>query len=225
MRVILAALTVLIAAPAVKAETLALATEGFREELLPEARISGRLVAGVQHQGPPAGAVSVAAYVPRAWAAGLACARVVSVDGTYEAASVYVVPADWAGGRATLPYPTRYGERLGRAPADGIALRLSKGGCDAPPEELAVADWNDGADRAPAILVNSFQADTVFAYLGQTTQPIQCRPVELDGRSAYDMRCPLEGLSGEGSVTVDLLRVIDGQAAPKTSVILHLPRP
>lgn len=208
----------------VKAETLALATApDFFEELLPAARISGSLVAGVQHQGPSGDAVTVAANVPAAWAGEVACTRVISIDGTYEATNEYTVPADWSGGEATLDYPTLHGDFLKGTQADGIGLRVSRGYCDGMAEEITIASWNDGAGDPPAILVNSFQADVVFAYIGETVVPVRCTPVALEGRSAFDVRCPIEIVPNETPVKVEILRVTDGQASPPTSLLLWLP--
>ena len=213
-----------VSATGVKAETLALATAPeFFEELLPAARISGSLVAGIQHQGPSGDAVTVAANVPSAWAGDVACARVISIDGTYEATNEYTVPAGWPGGQATLDYPTLHGDFLKGTPADGIGLRVSRGSCDGMAEEVTIASWNDGAGDPPAILVNSFQADVVFAYVGETSNPVRCTPVALESRSAFDVRCPIEIISGVSSVKVEILRVTEGQAAPSTSMLLWLP--
>ncbi|MBJ3763354.1 hypothetical protein ILP92_11415 [Maribius pontilimi] len=209
---------------AVKAETLSLATApDFFEELLPAARISGSLVAGVQLQGPSGDALRVAANVPAAWAGEIACARVISIDGTYEATNEYSVPAGWTGGQATLEYPTLHEEFLQGRKADGIGLRVSRGPCDGKPEEVTISSWNNGAGDTPAILVNSFQADVVFAYIGETSSPVRCTPVALEGRSAFDVRCPIEIIPKTPSVKVEILRVTNGQASPSSSFLLWLP--
>lgn len=214
----------IVSATGVKAETLALATApDFFEELLPAARISGSLVAGVQHQGPSGDAMTVAANVPAAWAGEVACARVISIDGTYEATNEYTVPADWSGGEATLDYPTLHGDFLKGMQLDGIGLRVSRGYCNGMAEEITISSWNDGARNPPAILVNSFQADIVFAYIGETVIPVRCSPVALEGRAAFDVRCPIEVMPGELSVEVEILRVTDGQPSPPTSLLLWLP--
>lgn len=86
-----------------------------------------------------------------------------------------------------------------------------------------MARWNRGDGASAAILVNSFQADAVFAYVGDSTIPVRCDPVTLDGRSAYDTRCPLANVHAAGATEVQLLRIVKGKAVPPTSIILWFP--
>ena len=206
-----------------KAETLELATNPFNEEVQPAARISGNLITGVQRQGPSAEEITMAAIIPAAWAGETVCVRVVAVDGLYESVNEYLVADDWPGGQADFPYPTRYAEKLSWVAQNEIGIRLSRGVCDGPAEEATLARWNRGEKAPAAMLVNSFQADAVFAYVGDSTTPVRCEPITLDGRSAYDTRCPLDDVKATGATEVQLLRIVKGKTAPPTSIILWFP--
>ena len=222
------ALVAILAAPAfwvaaVEAESLPLATDEFHEEVRTGAQISGVMVAGLQRQGLAPAAARLRAWVPADWAGATVCARVVSVDGLYEAANDYEVAEDWSGAYADMPYPTRHPDRLDGAGRDGIAVRVTRGVCDGPPGDATSALWNDGLTQPLSLLVNSFQADSVFAYVEGATTPIRCGPVAQDGRSAYDVTCPMDGIATRGRVAVELLRIVNAKAVPPTSVVVWLP--
>lgn len=218
--VIPAAFAVIASLTALNAQSLELATVPFNEEVLPEARISGGLIRGVQRQGPPEEEITMAANIPAAWAGETVCSRVVAVDGLYEAANEYRVPQSWPGGQAAIPYPTLYPDKLLGVVQNAIGVRLSRGMCNGPAEELALARWNHADQASAAMLVNSFQADAVYAYVGDATTPVRCAPVALDGRSAYDTRCPLGEVDASGATEVKILRIVKGKAVPPTSIIL-----
>lgn len=202
----------------VMADTLELATKPFREAVLPSARISGSLVVGVQKQGEFVTDITLEAFVPEAWAGATLCARVVSVNGLYEAANEYRVAQDWTGGVAQLPYPTVHPDRLSQMERNEIAIRLSRGACNGIPEEATIAVWNQGHGASQNLLINSFQAEAVFLYVGDTAVPIRCEPITLGGKSAYDTKCPIEPLPSDGPLAVEILRIVNGQAAPPTTI-------
>ena len=194
--------------------------EAFSETVLEAARISGSILVGAQNQGPSGGAIRLGAHVPAAWAGEVVCSRVATVDGLYEAANPYLVPEDWTGGPADIPHPTRHADRLAEQPQDAIGVRVSRGGCNVRPEEVAVGLWGEATGEV-SLLVNGLNADAVFAYIDDS--PVRCDPVELHGRSAYDTRCDLSGVAAGGRAELQLLRVTDGSAMPPTELVLWLP--
>ena len=204
------------------AQSLAPATTPFNETAREAARISGQLVTGVQYSSAPDDGMLLEAYVPAEWAGRTICSRVVSVDGLYEATNSYSVDADWPGGPVQLLHPTEMPHMLKDRPADGVSVRVASSGCDARADEMALAGWSGMRDDA-SLLVNSFQADALFAYVESQTVPIRCEALPLKGRSAYDMRCPLADVQATGKVKVDLLRIVGGKPAPQSSLIVWLP--
>lgn len=212
---------------ALEAQGIRLASDPFREELQPTARISGALVTGLQRStgGQESETPEVRAYVPSAWAASSMCVKVVSVNGLYESANEYDVAADWPGGIAMLDYPTEHGRLLSRGATDSLAVRVARGSCAGAGEEISLAHWNSIGGEPISLLVNSFRAESVFAYIDGLAAPVRCVPVELDGRSAYDTKCelPAEENSGSGSLNVELLRIVNKKPAPPTKLTIWLP--
>lgn len=203
------------------AEALELATNPFNEVVYEAARISGQLVTGIQYPSAPNDSPLLQAQVPPDWRGRTICARVVTVDGLYEASNEYEVPVDWQGGLAELPYPTKEQELLGDRQPDSVAVRVSPTGCNTEIEAVTTAVWGMPGPP-PSILVNSFQADAVFAYVGGATVPIRCQPLPLDNKIAFDIRCSLDAVAKTGEVKVELLRIVDGKPAPPDSFMLWL---
>lgn len=213
-------------AGAVKGQSVSLTTKELSEQVLPKARISGSLLTGVQRTGDAAGPVGLEADLPADWAGATVCVRVTSIDGLYISRNLYQIAPDWAGGTAALNYPSKYVDVLIPRMDDGaMGVRVTRAPCDAPEGEMALASWR-GAAGPPAILVNSFQADAVYAYLDDATVPVRCERLDLPGLSAYDTRCPLgggaDGDPSGGTVELRILRIVDGKTAPQEAVTLRL---
>ena len=200
-------------APASAETRLALAGEGFNEVLRDAAEISGVVIAGIQRHGDEGG-TALAADFPAAWADATACVRVLTGDGLYEAANAYLLPADWAGGVAVLPFPTTYGDLLASAAPGTLAIRAGLGDCDGPPGASALAYWNAAPGSGPpTLLVNAFRADEVFAYAGDAPEATRCTPLTIGGLSAFDHACALPA-DLRGRVEVTLYRIVNGKPAP-----------
>ncbi len=202
----------------------------FHEALLKAARISGAVVVGVQARTLVEGPVDFRAHVPAAWADQMICVRVVSADGLYEAVNTYHVDAAWRGGSAEFPYPdvpfpTEYGQRLSESVANGLAIRVSRGDCTAgQTTEATVAFWNTTALTELTLLINSFRADRVFAYVGQDAPPVKCEPVDLQGRTAYDTVCVIKDRPQPGNVDVSIYRVKTGGASAEDKITVVFPK-
>jgi hypothetical protein len=198
---------------------LASGDTGFRETVLPAARISGSVLVGAQDQGP-SDEVRVGAHIPAAWAGETVCSRVATIDGLYEATNAYLVPGDWTGGSASIPHPTGVPDRLLARPLDTIGVRITRGLCETPPREVAIGLWGQ-ATSGVALLVNGIGAEGVFAYVDG--QPIRCAPLQMGGRSAFDTRCDLSDLQVGGVTELEIIRVVGGSAMPATELVLWLP--
>lgn len=206
----------------VTAEALELATKPFNEVVYEAARISGQLVTGIQHPSAPSDNILLQAQIPSEWKGQTICSRVVTIDGLYEATNEYKVPSDWEGGLAELPYPTEKNELLSNRSIDSVAIRVSPTACNTAVDAVTTAVWGDAVPTS-AILVNSFQAEAVFIYVGTATVPIRCEPLSLDTQIAFDTRCPLDSVTDAGLVSVELLRIIDGKPARPDLMNLWLP--
>ncbi|WP_425037418.1 hypothetical protein [Primorskyibacter sp. S187A] len=210
-------------ASAVCAEDLQLATDPFNETVSDTALIAGQFIAGLQFSSAPSEELALQAYIPAAWQSEILCARVITVEGQYLAANEYTVPASWAGGMTGVPYPkSTLNAALAGRPRDSVSVRLSRGACETRVTDVALTVWGE-AQSAPGLLVNGFQAEQVYLYLGDSITPIACEPAPLETRIAYDTLCPLPPDTSSGPVDVSLLRIVDGEAAPREEITLWLP--
>ena len=193
------------------------------ESLQNTAKISGSVVSGLQVQKGETSEIVIEAFVPEAWSGETVCLRVVTVDGRYEASNEYAVSKDWDGGIARLFYPTAHTDILAAKPLDGVGLRMARGECLAELSEATVVYWKGAREMPISLLVNSFQADSVFAYFGDSTVPVRCEPIDMDGKSAFDWNCAFDLSVGSGQVEVQVLRIVNNQPAPATSMFVWLP--
>lgn len=206
------------------AQPIELATEkGTLEETFREsARISGSLLVGAQRAGSGETDVGIAAEIPEEWAGDTVCVRVVSVDGLYAASNPYRISTGWSGGAAQFPYPTAHHDFLAGRPDGAIGVRVTRSPCDAPEGEVALASWR-GASGAPTLLLNSFGAEAVFAYVGGSATPVRCTSMGLPGQSAYDVGCSLDAALSQGDESsIEILRIVKGKAAPQHTIDLRL---
>ena len=188
----------------------------FNEAVLPAAEISGALVAGVQARQAPSDETVVQAFIPAEWAGAAVCLRATSVDGRYVAQGDYKVFDDWAGGTISVGYESQHREVLSGLLQDQLGVRISLGSCaDEGVGELTTTQWNASGTGAIDILVNSFQAEMVFAYLGDDPTPIRCSPLPDPLTVAFDTECRIEEAPA-GLVEVEILRVVDQSAMPPT---------
>lgn len=201
----------------VSAQTLEPTWEQFNEELRPAALISGSLVAGFQRSGPASGGLAISTLVPAHWAGERVCVRVWTANGRYEAQNEYMVAGISKADELTIQFPTAHEDFLLEQSPEEIAALTSLGGCDTVANELAVTMWNNSQGPVQLIL-NSFRADLVFVYVGDQADPVQCRPVTADIRSAYDVICDLELGHVSGNTILEVFRYTNRQAAAPISL-------
>lgn len=199
--------------------TVALRSDPFNEKLREEALIAGAVIVGIIHHRPvpeSQQAVSLSAFIPQSWADGNVCARLLSSDGLYEADIDYWVSEEWSGGLVEFPYPTAHLEVLMSLNPTQLGARLTKGECAMSSAVSSVVLWNDGPSTDPAtLLVNSFRAEEVFAYVDD--QPaVRCTPVTARGTAAFDHSCEIPD-DASGLVVVEIYRTSNGKPAPPTT--------
>jgi hypothetical protein len=206
------------------------AAGALTERYEPAARISGTPLVGVVPLAGAASAVvaggtgTLSGFIPKDWGGGVACARLVSIDGRYEAHQQYAVPADWPGGMAALAFPTRYREILDGLAPDRLAVLIRAAPCDAegpaaPDVAVAAGGWN--APDAPAgvqLLINSFRADETYLILADGTE-VDCVPLAAAQRTAFDVTCTIAAAAfgSEGQLDIELDRVREGAISPPIS--------
>lgn len=202
----------------------------FIERLSDAAKISGAVFAGMQVRQTAESAVGLKVYLPPSWQGKLICSRVVSADGLYESVNTYrVAPAPGADADAPLlapvPFETRYGDKLAKLPEDELAIRVSLGACaSGQTEEVTVAYWNAGVAPRISLLVNSFRASRVFVYVGEEARPpIQCAPVEVSARTAYDTLCLLEDLPAQQDIKLGVFRVRENGTTSLDEIHIQTP--
>lgn len=218
----LSSLICLLGLPA-SAQTLEPTWDEFNEELRPAALISGSLVAGFQRAGPADDGLAISTLVPEHWAGERVCVRVWTANGRYEAQNEYMVPGISQADELTIQFPTAHEEFLLEQTIEEIAALTSLGGCDAVSDELAVTMWNNSQGPVQ-LLLNSFRADLVFVYVGDQADPVQCRPVEADIRSAYDVICDLDLGQASGNTTLEVFRYTNRQAATPATLTVFVSR-
>ena len=206
------------------ADSAALISTPFNEDLRSSANIAGALVIGIQRRSVNSNGTDLTAYIPQDWAGTNICARVVSIDGLYEATNTYAVALDWKGGTLSLPYPTAYRDQLVEKPLDGIGVHVSRGDCssDKSQDTTTLAGWNAGPEAPLGVLVNSFRADAVYMYVGDAPVPEVCEPLPAQNRAAYDTLCHLRSEWG-GPVSLEIHRLVNRKPAVPMQIDLQLP--
>jgi hypothetical protein len=203
----------------------ALASNGFKEVVREGALISGAVVVGTQALGPVEGEDFVLrAFVPSELRGSRICLDVKTINGLYEASGTYDVPKDWLGGLAILPFPTEQDELLAGRKGDELAFRVTHNDCAAPvSDSVSVVLQNHPETGRVTVMLNSFQAEAVYLYVGGQAEPILCNEINSMSPTAFDTRCdiPLAGLGGK--VPVEVYRMVERKVAPPTNFVIWLP--
>lgn len=194
------------------AELKHLSTSPFEEKVFARSEISGPLVVGLVQASPvTARDISIIAKVPTDWTD--LCLSVMTADGQYVAHNSFKVSGLTEADEAALDYPTDHANLLLAAAPGTVGALVSEGRCGSEGGNIAVARWRSG-EAAPVppekiealLMVNSFQADEVVAYVGDATDPTDCMPVTGAATTAFDMVCKVALLQGETKVEVLRLR-------------------
>nr|WP_309503808.1 hypothetical protein [uncultured Roseovarius sp.] len=202
---------------------VALQKSDFKEFLREGADISGAVVVGVQVQTAAPDGPSLMGYIPQAWKGSTICAQVVSVDGRYEAYGPYLVPDDWPGGTTPLEFPTKYQDQLRALPADGVGALVSQGDCGGQQGASTVALWNSTSLETIDVMVNSFRADDVFAYIADRPQPVRCQKINTESRIAFDSKCSIDARDIHGATKIGIYRITGGKPSQPTEFDLWFP--
>lgn len=223
MRPLVIVATLALSLQAVLAQEAELATNPFNEILHERAQISGPALTGVLGEVVSASeAPLLSAHIPAGWRE--ICTSVLSADGLYEARNDYRIPDGWSGGTINLPYPTQRLDRLSSLEGGTIAVLTRQGNCSAPENRFAIAYWRSEPDLTQAsLLVNSFRADEVVAYVGKDADApeITCTNIEGSSLTAFDTMCEIS-LPVEGSeIEVELLRIRAGQSDPAEYITIY----
>lgn len=205
---------------------LALDPEGFKEIMRDSALISGAVVTGAQSNGPAAkGDLILRGYLPPDWAGNKVCLSVLLINGFYEAAGTYSVPADWPGGLALLPFPSQHTDMLGAQVGDALGLRITHGACNSgQPDEVSLALSNRRSAEVVTVFLNSFRAEAAYLYVGDRDEPVLCVAIDAQTRTAFDMRCDLPMTDLSGKVPMEVYRVVERKVSPPTHFALWLPK-
>lgn len=208
-----------------KAETVVL--KDWQETLREAATVSGVVVVGallLPESTDPEPRLAVA--LDPAWSGRTLCVEVISADGLYQSRRLYDL-ADVPGGLTGLPYPTDYPDRLREAAEGEISVRGRLDSCEANTGLVPVA-WRPVEDQRPtsvALQINAFRADTVHIFVGDDPMAaaIACDPVAAEVRTAFDTICRFALPDpAPGTLSIEILRVSDGVAAPPEFVDLIL---
>lgn len=223
MRVLVIFAALAVSSPAVLAQEAELATNPFNEILHERAQISGPALTGVLGEvSRDTEAPLLSAHIPAGWTE--ICTSVISADGLYEARNDYRIPDGWAGGTINLPYPTQRLERLSALEGGTVAVLTRQGNCSAPENRFAVAYWRSEPDMTQAsLLINSFRADEVVAYVGNdpNAPEVACTNIEGSSLTAFDTMCEIILPADGNEIEVELLRVRAGQSDPAEYITIY----
>lgn len=196
----------------------------FKEALNTDVVVSGGVIVGIDGNGPFNGARLTRLIIrpgttstPRA-----VCLRVVSRDGAYTASNNYVVPADIGANEAvSLPYLSRYLDRLGEYGDTEIAVSATMGECEADDGTYAIIHSGSQPLKQLRLFVNSFNATDVYltTSLGEE---VSCEPLQ-GRRTSFDFVCewPWPDTS-PASINLTVKREVFGRAlSPATITVLH----
>ena len=204
------------------AEPTRLATSPFVENIFENSEISGTLVVGLSRVAENLSEeLRISAEIPSSWTN--LCLAVTTVDGLYEARNDFALPEDWAGGEVIFDYPTSHKERLLAVGADRIGTLVQRGTCIGQSEQLALSGWRltQATPDSFRLFVNAFQADEVFAYVGDGPET-KCAPLVEGSRAAFDMVCDLTlEKNGQNPVEIELIRVRSGRVEASTPLLLE----
>lgn len=205
-------------------QQIAPSNPGVKEFFREGADISGAVVLGVQSQAAPSRGPHLISHLPQAWSGETACINIVAADGRYEAYGNYLVPAVWKGGPAVLDFDTAYAELWRAIPHDGVGAMISRGACgQGGAEDLSVVWWDTPQSKAVDIIINSFNADEVFIYVGESQTPIMCKRLALTSTIAYDRKCAISPSDHTGPTKVEIYRVNGGKPSAPTSLVIWFP--
>ena len=205
-------------------QKMTLALEELNEVVRDGALIAGAVVIGVQVRNASDQDLTLSSYIPSHWGGQTVCAKVVSADGLYEAIGPYSVPVGWSGGAAELPFPTKHGELLRSLPEDGIGVLVSHGECGKQEGAVkTIALWNSDQASSVDIVLNSFRADSVFAYVGDQPAPVLCKRVVAGGGTSFDTKCNLQAEGLAGQTQVEIYRVVGGKPSKPTALEIWFP--
>lgn len=162
----------------------------FKEALNTDVVVSGGVIVGIDGSGPFNGArLNSLVIRPGTTSASRAvCLRVVSRDGAYTASNNYVIPAGiQANEPVSLPYLSRYLDRLREYGDTEIAISATMGECEADNGTYAVIHSGSQPPKQLRLFVNSFNATDVYL----TTSPgeeVDCEPLQ-GRRTSFDFVC------------------------------------
>jgi hypothetical protein len=192
--------------------------EVFTELYLDQVPVSGSILAGLQHSTPSdSTGKSLWVRIPQA-AIGKLCVSVITDDGRYSAAAQFALSA-LSSGEHSLPYPTKYGERLRRYTSGRTALLASIADvCASPGANLPTylpISWSPPADANKfLVLVNSGDSD-VRLYRNSTKTFSQCKKVEMNAaRVAYDTICTVDVVSTDSNWIGSIIRNRNDETLP-----------
>lgn len=192
-----------------------------------EATISGAIVVGVLRLSKAAESTPrLRAMIP-GWPDRPLCARLMSVDGLYEAEMEFRTPKDWTEtALANFKFRTEYPEIVDETNPNQLTARITRGACGEVQDVVEVVPAWFNQDSAPlnsdlAIFVNSGRADRLYAFVGDdpSAPAIECEPVASERRTSYDMRCDIAGSAlAAGGQIVEILPERGGMADPSTTI-------
>ncbi|MBK0328406.1 hypothetical protein I5535_14040 [Rhodobacteraceae bacterium F11138] len=209
------------------AQTLKLVDEQLEEHLDKNSTtISGAVLVGVQRGGGQIERFDLSARLPDGFRDQV-CLKLVSANGRYSVRESYLYdnPDDTGpspGEPVGFQYSTKHADYLKAQGAHGVAALVTSGACDSDHGTPTVAIWDDRTDAAIELLINSFDADKVFAYVGDSSDSIACDRVRAESLSAYDTVCEIEKEDLLGRVKIEIYRYMNRKAAEPDEFRLEL---
>ena len=210
------------------AQTLRLVDEKLEERLDENSTtISGAVLVGAQRSGRHIDNFTLAALLPDKFRDRNVCLELVSANGRYSVRESYRYDDAGAADASLLgpigfEFRTAHADYLRSQGENGVAALLTSGDCDDVRSTPTVVIWDGVDDGGIELLINSFDADSVFAYIADTDDMIPCAPVRAESLSAYDTVCVIDSADLTGALDIELYRYVNRQAAEPDEFHLEL---
>lgn len=190
------------------AQDIVLAEPPLREELLPRSKVSTEIVMGVMLTGtggdgkPPALAMTLPdSWVPEGGNETAICVRVTSKNGRYTATNAYSIQPTAKPGRQALDFNSA---RMDFLRDNEAAVRVTRGDCQARPQEFVPALWAGDESNDLLVFLNAGGQKAAVASDGPGDFAAYCEDESEETGLKFTARCrvPLQNLNPGGTTAL-----------------------
>jgi len=173
-------------------DTIKIDTQKFSESYTETVNISGSTRTGVMYESSLHKVNAESLYIDIGdTSSGMLCAKLVSVDGLYEASFELKLKNKWQGINRFI-LPSRYNKKISHYPPNHIAVLAElKPKCKGKTLKFAPASWGSPIITKIRVLINSGGLNThikLYEYDG-SHQKLECHYIDAQKKVAFDTEC------------------------------------